>query len=89
MPDSDILPDFKTGSSKSMAQKTFGTLPGTLKVILHPHTEGRLHLKPKRGFEDSFHSGLRLQRQSLAELPLQETASLFMVAREKDGERDS
>ena len=68
-----------------MAQKTFGTLPGTRKVILHPHTEGMLHLKPKRGFEDSFHSGLGLKRQSLAELPLQETASLFMAAREKDG----
>ena len=68
-----------------MAQKTFRTLPGTRKVILHPHTEGMLHLKPKRGFEDSFHSGLGLKRQSLAELPLQETASLFMVAREKGG----
>ena len=68
-----------------MAQKTFGTLPGTPKVILHPNTEGMLHLKLKRGFEDSFHSVLGLKRQSLAELPLYETASLFMVAREKDG----
>lgn len=71
-----------------MVQKTFGTPPGTPKVILHPHTKGILHLKPKGGFEDSFHSGLGLKRQSLAELPLQETAYLWLPERQM-GEMDS